>query len=242
MAPAAHKRFSGLKKDVRTVAVDQLARLERAMVTGRCWTAAEFRDHLSGHPLVGHLVRRLVWLAEREDGTAVSFRVAEDGTFADAADEIVTVADTAGIRAAHPLHLGDEVKAWSEVFADYEIMQPFEQLARPVLALTEGERETGRLSRFEGLWVPVGDLLGLVRRGWERGAPMDAGIENEFSHTGTGCGVVIDLDPGISVGDPEDQIFRRVRLVSTRDLDPVAVSEVLADLARVTARTEEATR
>ncbi|OLT35567.1 hypothetical protein BJF79_32250 [Actinomadura sp. CNU-125] len=238
LAPAASKRFAGLKKDVRTIASDQLARLEQAMVTGRRWPLAEFREFLAGHPLVGHLVRRLVWRVE--DGPA--FRVAEDGTFADAADEIVTVADAAGVRVAHPVHLGDEVKAWSEVFADYEILQPFEQLARPVLALTEGERETGRLSRFEGAEVNVGDLLGLVRRGWERGAPMDAGIENEFSHPGTGCGVVIDLDPGIVVGDPEDQIFRRVRLVSTHDLDPVTVSEVLADLARVTARAEEATR
>ncbi|MFV2180102.1 DUF4132 domain-containing protein, partial [Actinomadura sp. LOL_011] len=82
LAPAAYKRFSGLKKDVRTVAADRLARLERDMVTGRRRSAAEFREHLAGHPLVGHLVRRLVWRVV--DGPA--FRVAEDGTFADSSD------------------------------------------------------------------------------------------------------------------------------------------------------------
>ncbi|MBE1537274.1 DUF4132 domain-containing protein [Actinomadura algeriensis] len=241
LAAEAHKRFSGLKKDVRTVASDQLARLERAMVTGRRRTVAEFRDHLVAHPLVGHLVRRLVWLADDGDGDGPAFRVAEDGTFADASDDAIVLSDTAHVRVAHPVHLGDEVKAWTELFTDYEILQPFEQLQRTVRALTGEERETGRLARFEGGWVPVGDLLGLVRRGWERGAPMDAGIEREFSHPGPGCGVAIDLDPGISVGDPEDQIFRRVRLVSTRDLDPVTVSEVLADLVHVTSRAEKAT-
>ncbi|MBE1537275.1 DUF4132 domain-containing protein [Actinomadura algeriensis] len=233
LAPAASKRFAALRKDVRTVAADQLRRLEQDMLTGRRRTAAEFREFLAGHPLVGHLVRRLVWLAENEDGTAVSFRVAEDRTFADAADETVTVPDDARVRVAHPIHLGDDLPAWTELFADYEILQPFEQLGRPVHTLTAEESETGRLTRFENRPVDAGALLGLTRRGWERGAPMDAGIEQEFYHPGPGCGVDIDLDPGISVGDPEDQIFRRVRLGSTRD--PVAVSEVLADLLRVTA-------
>ncbi|MEW2352950.1 DUF4132 domain-containing protein [Spirillospora sp. NPDC029432] len=235
LAPAAAKRFAALKKDVRTIASDQLARLERAMVTGRRWPVAEFREFLVAHPLVGHLVRRLVWLADGGGAAAgAAFRVAEDGTFANAADDTVVLGETATVGVAHPIHLGDEAKAWSEVFADYEILQPFEQLGRPVHALTAAERETGRLARFEGVRVPAGDLLGLVRRGWERGAPLDAGIELEFTHPGPGCGVVIDLHPGLPVGEPEDQIFSRVRLVSTHDLDPVAVSEVLTDLVNVT--------
>ncbi|GGV24125.1 hypothetical protein GCM10010182_53130 [Actinomadura cremea] len=234
LAPAAHKRFSSFKKDLRTVASDQLARFEQAMLTGRRWTPDEFAEHLVRHPLVRNVVGRLVWLAE----DAGAFRVAEDGTYADVDDDTVTLPATARIRVAHPVHLGNEVKRWSEVFADYEILQPFPQLQRAVHTLTGEERETGRLARFEGVWVPAGALLGLVRRGWERGAPMDAGIEQEFYHPGPGCGVHIDLDPGISVGDPEDQVFRSVRLTSTRDLDPVVVSEVLADLARVTAPTD----
>ncbi|KJS51024.1 hypothetical protein VM98_39430, partial [Streptomyces rubellomurinus subsp. indigoferus] len=82
LAPAERKRFAALKKDVRTVAGDQIRRLEDAMVSGRSWTAEEFAQLFVGHPLLWHLVRRLVWLAEA-DGTATAFRVAEDRTLAD---------------------------------------------------------------------------------------------------------------------------------------------------------------
>ncbi|MFD0903321.1 DUF4132 domain-containing protein [Actinomadura sediminis] len=254
LAPAAYKRFTGLKKDVRTIASDRLGRFEGAMVTGRRWTVAEFRAHLAGHPLVGHLVRRLVWIA---DG-GPAFRVAEDGTFADAADETVVLPDTAGVGVAHPVHLGDEVEAWTRVFADYEILQPFEQLARPVHALTEDEREGGRLTRFEGLRADVHRILALTRRGWERGAPMDAGIEHYVSRElDPGRHLVLGLSPGMSVGMPDDrgdQTLVDVRLAvspgeyrpsqpaSLRlgDLDPATASEMLADLRYLTAGAEAA--
>ncbi|OEV11789.1 MolR family transcriptional regulator, partial [Streptomyces nanshensis] len=63
LAAAERKRFMALKKDVRTVASDQVRRLEAAMVAGRSWTAGEFRDLFASHPLLWHLVRRLVWLS-----------------------------------------------------------------------------------------------------------------------------------------------------------------------------------
>ncbi|MEU5877010.1 DUF4132 domain-containing protein [Spirillospora sp. NPDC047279] len=251
-APAAHARFAALKKDVRTAAADQIRRLEQAMITGRRWPLAEFRDLLAGHPLLGHLVRRLVWL----DETATAFRVAEDGTWANADDDTLVLAGTARVRVAHPVHL-DELKRWSELFADYEIIQPFDQLARPVHALTEDEREASRLPRFEGLTVPVGDLLGLVRRGWERGTPMDVGLEQWISRqVAPDQHLVIGLDPGIPVGDPamlgDGQLLTDVRLTelpgsyrpdrptSSRlgDLDPVIVSEILTDLTHLAAEAE----
>ncbi|MDL4776417.1 DUF4132 domain-containing protein [Actinomadura xylanilytica] len=45
LARAAHKQFAGLRKDVRTVAADQLARFESAMVTGRRWPVARRAFH-----------------------------------------------------------------------------------------------------------------------------------------------------------------------------------------------------
>jgi hypothetical protein len=63
-APAARKRFANLKKDVRTVAGDQIRRLETAMVTRRDWSMAEFTDLFVRHPLTWHLARRLVWTSE----------------------------------------------------------------------------------------------------------------------------------------------------------------------------------
>nr|WBO80155.1 DUF4132 domain-containing protein [Streptomyces sp. SBE_14.2] len=253
LAPAERKRFTALKKDVRTVAADQVRRLEAAMVSQRSWTAGEFQDLFVAHPLLWHLVRRLVWLRD-VDGEVTAFRVAEDRTFADVEDDELTLPEGAGVRLAHPLLLGEELGAWSELFADYEILQPFPQLGRAVHALTEDETRGDRLTRFEGVTVPVGKLLGLTKRGWERGAPQDAGVENWFlRRLDENRYLVIDLDPGIAVGAVDmlgDQTFRAVWLSETphnfwrgsdskapfSGIDPVIASELLADLTEVTAQ------
>ncbi|WP_240434673.1 DUF4132 domain-containing protein [Streptomyces sp. YIM 130001] len=254
LAPAERKRFAALKKDVRTVASDQVLRLEQAMVTQRSWTTDEFHRLFVAHPLLWHLVRRLVWLSEA-DGTVRSFRVAEDRTFADVEDDALTLPEKAAVRVAHPLDLGAEQDVWSELFADYEILQPFRQLGRPAYALTEEEAAGYRLARFEGIAVPVGKLLGLTQRGWERGAPQDGGMEEWMSRrVGRGRWLNLDLTPGIPVGmvhEFGDQTLRVVWLGDSAsayfqrdvhhplrlgDLDPVTVSELLTDLTEVTGR------
>ncbi|MFE5918463.1 DUF4132 domain-containing protein [Streptomyces sp. NPDC056468] len=253
LAPAERKRFAALKKDVRTVAGDQVRRLEAAMVAQRSWQAAEFRDLFVTHPLLWHLVRRLVWLREA-DGEVTAFRVAEDRTFADVEDDELTLSEEASVRLAHPLHLGEDLGAWSELFADYEILQPFAQLGRAVHALTEEESAGHRLTRFEGATVPVGKLLGLTKRGWERGNPEDNGVERWFHRRiDDDHYVVIGLDEGIAVGMVDtfpDQTFENVWLDNSPgdywssrpyplrfgDLSPVIASEILADLTEVTAK------
>jgi hypothetical protein len=246
-APAARKRFADLKKDVRTIARDLIRRLETAMVEQRDWSVTEFTDLFVRHPLTWHVARRLVWLG---DGTV--FRVAEDRTLADVEDKALTLPDGARVRLAHPLDLAGALDAWSEVFADYEILQPFPQLGRPVYVLTEDEGAGSRLTRFEGVTVPTGKVLGLERHGWTREAPQDAGIQGVISRpAGEGRFIVIDLDPGIAVGSPD--IFPEHQLHSIwisehpdgwgrrdaaplrfGDLDPVTASEVIADLTELT--------
>ncbi|WP_329518519.1 DUF4132 domain-containing protein [Spirillospora sp. NBC_01491] len=247
LAPAAYQRFSTLKKDVRANAADQIARLEAAMVTGRRWTPDDFRAFFLDHPLMWHIARRLIWTADDRP-----FRIAEDRTFAGVDDDAFALPDTAEIGIAHPLHLGDAVKAWSDVLADYEILQPFLQLGRQIHTLTEGERAGDRLGRFEGVTVPTGRVLGLTRHGWERGTPQDGGVEGWISVPAGGeRWVVIDLDPGIAVGAVEvfpEQNLRSV-LISPNatsyrspregtptfgELEPVAASELIAQLTDLT--------
>ncbi|MCQ0014009.1 DUF4132 domain-containing protein [Actinomadura madurae] len=137
LAPAAHKRFAELKKDVRAVASGEVARLESSMVMGRAWTRAEFAEFLVGHPLMWHLARRLVWLSGDR-----AFRIAEDRTFADLDDDAVELPEAATVQIAHPLRLGDSLGAWSELFADYEILQPFPQLGGPSAPSPTGRART----------------------------------------------------------------------------------------------------
>ena len=174
---AAQERFAGLKKDAKTLAVRQAARLEQAMVGGRRWSEAEFRALFVAHPLMRLLGRRLVWgefsgLGDAANGSGgalrAAFRIAEDGTFADVADERYVLADgSPTIGLVHPLALAADLPRWAEICHDYEIIQPFPQVGRPTFALTHAERTTTRLERFHGAHLPTDSFLTLHRRpGW----------------------------------------------------------------------------
>jgi hypothetical protein len=249
LAPEAYQRFTALKKDVRAIAADQVRRLEQAMVTQRRWTGAAFRQFFTGHPLLRHLVRRLVWVRFDGDGRpGGGLRLAEDGSLAGVTDETVTLGDAEQVGIAHPLHLGDDLAAWSEVFADYEILQPFPQLGRGVEPLTP-ERAAGLVGRK----APSTALLGLERRGWRRGSPQDAGVQGWFERdVPGGQHLVLAIDPGIAVGAIDvlgDQTveaifvapagdhhwFRRDQDDRIRELDPITAAEALRDLTEVLA-------
>jgi hypothetical protein len=205
--------------------------MERAMCEQRRWSAGEFRELFAGHPLVRHIVRRLVWIHE-EGGKASAFRAAEDRTFADENDDVLALPETGEVRIAHPLHL-DDLDRWSEVFADYEIVQPFPQLGRPVDALTDAERAGSRLTRVRDVTVRTGAVLGLERRGWRRGRANDAAVQDEMVWTTPGGrSITIDLQPGFPVMEPgewPEQTLSIVRTDSGRfgDLDEVTASELL---------------
>ncbi|MFI9045277.1 DUF4132 domain-containing protein [Streptomyces sp. NPDC053427] len=251
LGPLAHRRFAGLKKDVRVVAADQIRRMERAMVSQHRWSLAEFRATFADHPLLWHLARRVVWTAEYGD-TRRDFRLAEDRTLADIEDEAFTLPDAARIGILHPVHLAAGHN-WAEMFADYEILQPFAQLDRPVHALADDERGGTALTRFQHLTVPTGGVLGLEKHGWRRAAPQGGGVQPWISREiPGGLSVVVGLNPGIVVRAPyerpeqaltgveirdlsEDGRRRKPRPARTfGDLDPVTVSELLTDLIDLT--------
>ena len=252
LATESYQRFTTLKKDVRAVAADQVRRLEQAMVAGRRWTGADFRGLFVEHPLVWHIVRRLVWARFGSDGAPVgTLRVTEDQTFATVDDEPAVVSGDEVIGIAHPLHLGEDGPRWAEVFADYEILQPFPQLGRPTFALTADEAALSHLERFEGLKVATTSLIGLERRGWRREDPQDAGIQSLIERTaGTGLVLSVEIDPGIAVGDlgfSADQKITSIYLhdgtgdrwndttgyVPLSTLDLITTSETLRDLTEI---------
>ncbi|MDX3660738.1 DUF4132 domain-containing protein [Streptomyces sp. ID05-26A] len=243
-APLEHKRFMALKKDVRTIASDQIQRLERAMVNQRTWTTEEFHTVLAAHPLLWHLVRRLVWIT----GEGSSFRLAEDRTLADANDDEFTLPETAVVRVAHAVDLLGAAAAWGEVFADYEILQPFPQLGRPVHLVAPAEDVLPRLKKSCGTPYPIGKILGLTKKGWVRGTPQDAGVECWITRPfPDGGALVAAMDPGIAVGAMD--VFPEVGFSdmwfspsgqgtwsaprdapATYAIDPITVSEILSEL------------
>ena len=212
LAAAAVERFKLLKKDARTIASQQVLRLEVAMCTRRRWSGEVFGQFLATHPLLRHLVQRLVWgvyaMASAEDtqgGRLLScFRVTEDGSYGDADDAPVELAQDEMLRIGlpHALELpADIAAAFGQLFADYELMQPFAQLGRDSYALSEEERAQTVLTRWKDKVVPTGRVLGLVNKGWRRGQAQDGGGIWYFVKPLQGEAVIeLTLDPGIIVG------------------------------------------
>ncbi|MFF5099284.1 MULTISPECIES: DUF4132 domain-containing protein [Actinosynnema] len=245
LAPEAHARFAALKKDVRTAATGQIARLEKAMVTGRTWSAEEFTTLFAGHPLVWHLARRLVWITE----SGVAFRLAEDRTLSDLDENPVELGADERVLLAHPVRLGADLAAWTALLADYEVLQPFRQLSRPVHRLTEEEAGATALVRFQDRLGQSGLFHGLLRSGWEQDSRGNGGVVDRVRRPlPDGRAVVLEFDPGLDRDPATTQDEQRITGVWITDgspeserehvhrfgtADPVAVSEVLGDLARL---------
>ncbi|MEW2355180.1 DUF4132 domain-containing protein [Spirillospora sp. NPDC029432] len=255
LAGPAHERFAELKKGVRDVAAKQRERLHEAMLSGREWPLEEFRALYVEHPLLRELARRLVWSA-RQDGTATAFRIAEDRTFADVDDKEFVPSPEARIALPHPILLGSALEAWGEVFADYEIAQPFPQLDRPVHRVAEADRASLRVPGFDGVDVPNADLNRLARGAWSlRTAPGDYRKRALLTYpAGGGTRVEVRFQPGIGTGRSAPDALQRITMVEyvrngdsridreplpLGGLDAVVASEFLADLTELTRRQEK---
>ena len=235
---AASDRFKALKADALAVAANQIRRLERAMVFGRTWSAEDFDRLLAHHPLLVHLVRRLVWGTFDGGRLASSFRVAEDGTLADADDrELERPTGSVGI--AHPLVLGQERReAWARVLGDYEIIQPFEQVGRGLHSLEPAELAGETSARFTGSTAKAGAVLGtLDARGWDRIADSWVTSYSRAVRTSHGEGrLTLTFEPGIALDDVAGSPVQTLKNVTLSgapklgDVDPIDLSEALRDL------------
>ncbi|MBP9085442.1 MAG: DUF4132 domain-containing protein [Kofleriaceae bacterium] len=252
----ASETWKAMKKDVRTLANIQITRLELAMGNARRWSADEFRKFFVEHPLLTHLVRRLVWgvyvpasTVAEADTLRGTFRVAEDRSYADQHDDTFTLPPDAVVGIAHRLHLTQaEAATWGKVYADYEIAQPFEQLARTVFTLSAAEQTGAALTRFAGRVVETKKLLGLLSRGWRKGEAQDAGcIFEMYKMINPGLFASLPFAMGLNAGsmdyvDPTQTLgivafassnpswpLRPNQILLTA-IDDVTLSEVIRDI------------
>lgn len=244
---AAVEAWKALKKDAKTVSAQQLHRLEQAMCGRRRFTAAVFRDFFVTHPLVIHVVRRIVWgVYDDAERLVATFRVAEDGSLADASDDTFVLPEGARVGVVHALELPDDLSArWGQVFGDYEILQPFRQLGRETFRIAEAEAREKALKRVEGIKVPTGKVLGLEQRGWRRGPTQDGGCSWWYERPlPANLEAHLSLEPGIIAGmalEFSEQTLKTVTLerpgtwseggvLTFGALDPVLFSEIVRDL------------
>jgi predicted DNA-binding WGR domain protein len=259
-AEQATAEWKLLKKQVAQVAALQALRLEQAMVTGRRWSRADFETLLVRHPLMTHLARALVWGVYDATGTlTATFRVTEDQSYADRTDDTFDLPPDATVAIVHPLHLAPgERAAWGEILSDYEIVQPFAQLGRPIHRLEEYELSQMEITRFNNLTLAAATLVfGLDKLGWIRDAPADGGGFSGHSKPFYQANVtaVVQYHEGVAVGwivDSDDQHIEYVAFVPgiqdsgwwpqhkdrlpLSEIDSLVISEVLNDMMTIAAK------
>ena len=252
LAAAAVEAYKLLKKDVRTIAAQQVKRLETAMCSRRLWDSDAFVTLLIRHPLVRHLAQRLVW-AVYADATsgggrlAACFRVGADGGLTDAFDDSYTLPAGAQVGIAHALELpASDAEAFAKLFADYELLQPFPQIGRETYSLTPEELAADELLRWVHLEMPGDRLMGLTSKGWHRGKARDAGgIWDYNKEVGAGRRVELGIYPGLDVNNLTEYTEQTLQAVTVGRvnrwgdmgtpellsvLDPIAASELIRDL------------
>jgi hypothetical protein len=223
------------KADVEALERAQARRLEDALRSQRWWPVADLAGVLLQHAVLRDMVRRIVWRALDAEGRhLVTFHVSADGSCADSADRHVDLSRADRVCIAHPLHLpSEDIVKWSTLFSDYEIVQPFAQLAREVFTPTPDECRRASTERFAHKKVAARGLFALEHHGWGR-----FGDHYSF-HPGQDMAATFSTSPGLSGGSWSDQETSELELTRIRsqraltfgEIDAVTCSEMFRDLA-----------
>lgn len=177
-AALAKKTWAAAKKELKEIVALQTTRLYEAMCIGRRWSAEEWTQCMHTHPLMRHLVQRLVWLQLDADGRIEgSFRPLDDGTLSDNDDGSVELPATACVRLAHATLLeADALDAWRTHLDDYAVVPLFDQLGHEPYPLTTEQAAKTAISDCEGYLLEAFALRGrALKLGYTRGAAEDGG-------------------------------------------------------------------
>ncbi len=180
LAEASIQTFKDLKKQLKSVASMQIKRLEQAMIAQRRWSFEDFNRFFVQHPVMRNIAQSLAWAMYKTNDTQDNFvglcRITEELTFTDEQDDDISIDDIQSYQfcIAHTINTPKEnVASFADMLQDYEILQPFEQLARTVYYYSEKDMikdqyhtEYFAFSRNKFLSMPA--IMGLQNNGWQR--------------------------------------------------------------------------
>lgn len=170
----AKEDYKIIRQRLKVLVEQQTERLFEAFLELTHWPVADWQAYILGHPLMMHFARKLVWCACDEAGAMVEvFLPGEDRGCMGLDYEAVELEGAATVRLVHPAELEPgELLEWTDLLTDFEIVQPFEQLTRPVYTPSSEARWRERIPQlFEGKWGwrVQQDLVALPIGAWHVG-------------------------------------------------------------------------
>ena len=152
---AAKESYKVIRQQIKDLVKVQTERLENALLEGRVWPKEDWEEYILSHPLMMHFARKLIWCTCDEEGRAEAFFLPSEDQSCVGTDYEPVPLSKSHVRLCHPAELSDEERLeWSELMTDFEIVQPFDQLQRPVFRPgDEGTDVADRVGEiFEGRW------------------------------------------------------------------------------------------
>ncbi len=282
-AEQAAEAFKQMKKQLKVVVQTQKLRLEQALSMARFWKIQDWRELFVKNPIMHQFAMGLIWGVYENGILKETFRYMEDGSFNTAEEEEYFLPEyvefeplgqkSAGQKIAgpiseslyriglvHPLELSKEdLLAWQNQLADYEVIQPFHQINRPVYVTEEEEEERFELERFHGKMLNGLSLSGkLLGMGWYRGEIMDGGFFDSYYHNDGNIGAKLTFS-GSSMGDENEEVtvyniylyklsdtepkllppylFSEEHKCKMKDVNPRYFSEIILQIAKATQNT-----
>jgi hypothetical protein len=189
---AAKKLVATARKETKQVFAAQTERLREAMYLGRRWKRDDWVSFIAGHPLVGRLAQRLVWIGSDGHGGAQFFRPLGDGSYTDAQDDDVDLSRVVEVELAHrSLAEPDAIAAWQRHLADYEIAPPFDQFSRELPELPAEMATAREIRDREGWMIETFKLRGVANKlGYVRGPAEDGGWFMHYERPYRSAGII----------------------------------------------------
>jgi hypothetical protein len=205
------------------------------------------------------LSQQILWANYSADGQLLKiFRLTEDQSYADSSDEVHVLTKDSKVGIIHPLAIpAAENKCWGETFSDYNIMQPFPQLGRPVYTLEPSEMDENEITRFKDIKISVVALVRTLEGlGWQRSGLLDHGdysAHSKYFTTAQVTAIVGDYEKvSINLGADDESIDGccfvagewngygyplgrqkspgKNNILKLSEINPIILSEVLNDL------------
>lgn len=182
LAEKGRKEYSELKKQMKAVVQTQAARLEKALMNGRRWTAERWRMLFVNNAIMHCFATGLIWGVYEGRKLQTTFRYLEDGTFNTVEEEEYVLPEQAQISLVHPIEMDGRLRdCWKRQLEEYEVVQPVRQLAQPVVLLADRDLEGKNIVRYQKQTVTAGKLTALAKKyDLQRGEVLDGGCYTCF--------------------------------------------------------------
>lgn len=199
---ALKAQFASIKKDAKASLKAQQQRLLVAMLTERQWSGKVWQQVIAKQPLMRVLAQKLVWKIS-QDGGCVYVRLDEQGELLDSNDDIHSLNSDARVSVAHGVDMTEEeIQAWQQHFADYQVTPLFNQF-RPK---STHSWLRNQVSDYQDYALPYYTLRSVVaKHGFDVGSYDYYGEDGFHFNLGNGCTISIYFEAQSDLGYGADR-------------------------------------